>query len=62
MKLDITKAIDTVDWSFLVDVLRKLGFGERLITCFCGLLSTASMRVLLNGTPGSRIANRRRLR
>jgi hypothetical protein len=58
MKLDIAKAFDTVDWSFLMDVLRKLGFGERLITCFCALLSTASARVLLNGTPGSRIANR----
>jgi hypothetical protein len=52
MKLDITKAFDTVDWSFLVDVLWKLGFGERLITCFCALLSMASTRVLLNGTPG----------
>jgi hypothetical protein len=62
MKLDITKAFDTMDWSFLVDFLRKLGFGERLITCFCALLSTVSTRVLLNGTPGSRIANRRGLR
>lgn len=30
--------------------------------CFCALLSTGSTRVLLNGTPGSRIANRRGLR
>ncbi|KAM0911172.1 hypothetical protein ACQ4PT_013675 [Festuca glaucescens] len=62
LKLDITKAFDMVDWSFLIDVLRKLGFGERLLACFCALLSTASTRVLLNGTPGSRIANRRGLR
>ena len=29
LKLDITKAFDTMDWAFLLEVLRKLGFGER---------------------------------
>ncbi|KAM0873929.1 hypothetical protein ACQ4PT_037735 [Festuca glaucescens] len=62
LKLDITKAFDTVDWAFLIEVPRKLGFGERLLACICALLSTASTRVLLNGTSGSRIANRRGLR
>ncbi|KAM0836416.1 hypothetical protein ACQ4PT_062357 [Festuca glaucescens] len=62
LKLDITKAFDTVEWSFLIEVLRRLGFGERVLACICALLSTASTRVLLNGTPGSRIANRRGLR
>ncbi|KAM0918663.1 hypothetical protein ACQ4PT_008713 [Festuca glaucescens] len=62
LKLDISKAFDIVDWDFLIEVLRKLGFGERLLACICAVLSTASTRVLLNGTPGSRIANRRGLR
>jgi hypothetical protein len=53
LKLDITKAFDTVDWSFLLQVLRKMGFGDRLLACICALLSTASTRVLLNGSPGS---------
>jgi hypothetical protein len=57
LKLDITKAFDSVDWAFLVDVLRNLGFGERILAVICALLSTASTRVLLNGIPGSRIAN-----
>jgi hypothetical protein len=62
LKLDITKAFDTVEWPFIIEVLRRLGFGERILTCICALLSTATTRVLLNGCPGSRIANRRGLR
>jgi hypothetical protein len=62
LKLDITKAFDTVDWALLLEVLRKIGFGERVLTVICALLSTATTRVLLNGTPGARIANRRGLR
>jgi len=27
MKLDIHKAFDTVNWSYLLEVLRALGFG-----------------------------------
>lgn len=31
IKLDMIKAYDRVDWLFLTKVLRKVGFGERLI-------------------------------
>jgi mannosylglycoprotein endo-beta-mannosidase len=62
LKLDITKAFDMVDWSFLLEVLRKMGFGMRLLACICVLLSTASTRVLLNGSPGARLAYMRGLR
>ena len=30
-KLDIEKAYDHVNWKFLIAVLRKMGFGEKLI-------------------------------
>jgi hypothetical protein len=62
LKLDITKAFDTVDWSFLLEILKKMGFSTRLLACICALLSTAPTRVLLNGTPGTRMANRHGLR
>jgi mannosylglycoprotein endo-beta-mannosidase len=62
LKLDITKAFDMVDWFFLLEVLRKMGFGARLLACICVLLSTASTRVLLKGSPGARLAYRRGLR
>jgi mannosylglycoprotein endo-beta-mannosidase len=61
-KLDITKAFDTVDWAFLLEVLVKLGFGPRWIAMVCGLLGTASTRVLVNGVAGCLISNRRGLR
>jgi mannosylglycoprotein endo-beta-mannosidase len=37
LKLDITKAFDTVDWAFLRDVMTKLGFGQRwtsMVVCW----------------------------
>ena len=46
-KLDLEKAYDHVDWSFLCVVLAKLGFGERWIM-WC--TSTASFSVLVNGS------------
>ncbi|KAM0906301.1 hypothetical protein ACQ4PT_016864 [Festuca glaucescens] len=62
LKLDITKAFDTVDWAFLLQIMTKLGFGPRWTTMVVGLLSTASTRVLVNGAAGDLIYNRRGLR
>jgi hypothetical protein len=58
VKLDITKAFDTIDWAFLPEVLTKLGFGQRWITMISDLLGTASTRVVVNIVPGSLIFNR----
>jgi hypothetical protein len=41
IKLDITKAFDTVEWPFLMEVMRRLVFGARILACICALLSTA---------------------
>jgi hypothetical protein len=62
LKLDISKAFDSVAWSFLMEVLDHLGFGSRwknLISC---LLRTASTKVLVNGQPGEEIRHQRGLR
>jgi hypothetical protein len=61
LKLDITKAFDSVSWSFLLEVLEKLGFRSRWRDLLCGLLVSSSTQVLLNGTPGDYIQHRRGL-
>jgi hypothetical protein len=62
LKLDIARAFDSVSWGFLLEILRKLGFGPRFREIVSILLSTASTRVLLNGEPGPPIWHRRGLR
>lgn len=62
LKLDISKAFDSVSWSFLLEVLQKLGFGRIFQDMLSGLLTTSSTQVLLNGVPGEFISHRRGLR
>jgi hypothetical protein len=62
LKLDISKAFDSVSWAFLIEVLQRLGFGQIWCSIICGLLSTSSTQILLNGSPGEVIYIRRGLR
>jgi len=62
LKLDITKAFDTVSWPFLLEVLQNLGFGPIWRDIISGLLATSSTQVLLNGSLGEKIVHRRGLR
>jgi len=62
LKLDISKAFDSVSWPFLPEILQQLGFGQIWRDIISGLLSSSSTQVLLNGIPGDRIAHRRGLR
>jgi retron-type reverse transcriptase len=62
LKLDIARAFDSVSWSFLLEILRKLGFGPRFRELVSILLPTGSSRVLLNDEPGPPIWHRRGLR
>jgi hypothetical protein len=62
LKLDISKAFDSVSWPFLLEVLQHLGFGQILRDVISGLLWTSSSQVLLNGLPGQTIIHRCGLR
>ena len=58
LKLDISKAFDSVSCPFLLEVLQHLGFGQIWRDIISGLLSSSSTEVLLNGIPGERITHR----
>jgi hypothetical protein len=61
-KLDISKAFDSVSWAFLIEVMKKLGFGPIWYDMISGLLATSSTQILLNGVPGDFIVHQRGLR
>lgn len=62
LKLDISKAFDTLSWPFLLDVLRARGFSDTWRRWMAALLSTASSKILLNGHQGPPIQHRRGVR
>lgn len=62
LKLDLTKAFDSISWPFVFEVLQRYGFGTRFRAWMAILLSSASTRVLLNGDPGPPIWHRRGFR
>ena len=62
LKLDITKAFDSVAWPFLIEVMQQIGFGQIWRDIVCGLLASSTTQVLLNGSLGEHIAHRRGLR
>ena len=62
LKLDISKAFDSVSWAFLLEVLSHLGFGMTWCNMVSNLLYTSTTRIMLNGEPGGVIQHQRGLR
>jgi hypothetical protein len=62
LKLDISKAFDSVSWAFLLEVLVHLGFSTAWCNLISSLLASSSTRILLNGEPGEVIFHKRGLR
>jgi retron-type reverse transcriptase len=52
IKLDISKAFDTVSWPYLLEVMAHLGFGTRWINWISALWCTASSCYLLYTVEG----------
>jgi hypothetical protein len=51
IKLDMAKAYDRIEWSFLEQALLTMGFPTKLVATIMCCVSTVSFSILINGTP-----------
>ncbi|KAJ4777641.1 RNA-directed DNA polymerase (reverse transcriptase)-related family protein [Rhynchospora pubera] len=62
LKLDFSKAFDSVSWPFLFHTLRHRSFPPKFISWISLLLHSSSSSILLNGTVGPKFQHKRGLR
>lgn len=62
IKLDMSKAYDRVEWSFLETIMKNLGFDKQWIVLLMTCVTSVSYSVLVNGKPYGHISPMRGLR
>ena len=62
LKLDFEKAFDSVNWNFLLDLLNSFGFGSKWLSWIKECISTATISVLINGSPSDQFRTERGIR
>ena len=62
LKLDISKAYNRVEWVFLEEIMRKMGFNERWINLTMICVKTVTYSILVNGEPRGLIHSSRGIR
>lgn len=62
LKLDFEKADDKVEWDFIIEIIRNMGFGPKWINWILIWLHSTKIFVLANGEPGKEIVCKRGLR
>ena len=61
-KVDFKKAYDSVSWQFLLYMMGRMGFHDKWISWIKGCLTSASIFILVNGSPTSEFKPQRGLR
>ena len=51
LKLDMSKAYDRVEWAFLENLMRRIGFSDHWINLIVFCLKTITYSILVNGEP-----------
>lgn len=62
LKIDFAKAFDSIEWDFLLSVLKARGFSDKWLSWVRELLLTASSRIVLNGENSEFFQHKRGLR
>lgn len=62
LKVDIMKAFDSVNWSFVINVLRALNFPEAFIGWISTCISTSMFSIRINGSMEGFFAGEKGLR
>jgi hypothetical protein len=61
-KLDFHKAYDSLEWTFILRVLKAVGFDQKVINLIYQCISTVSFTLLLNGSKSSSFSPSRGIR
>ncbi|KAJ9538526.1 hypothetical protein OSB04_031259 [Centaurea solstitialis] len=51
LKVDFDKAYDSVEWDFLLDMMKEMGFGQRWCRWVLACLKSSTVSVQVNGSP-----------
>lgn len=62
LKLDMSKAYDRLEWSFVEQVLKSMCFPLRMVELIMKCITTVSYQILINGQPSSPFTPERGLR
>jgi retron-type reverse transcriptase len=62
VKLDISKVFDSVNWAYLLEVLRALGFSQKWRNWIATILGSSSSKILINGQQTNAIRHMRGVR
>lgn len=61
-KLDFEKAFDSVDWDFLLHLMRVMNFGPRWVKWIEDILRSSRISILVNGSPTKEFSPERGVR